>query len=393
MRLTPDTAKSSPLLDVISALERWLRACDYAGKDPFDALNATRMPATARSNRRLRQATIQFGKRSPIDARPLLGVPQVRIAKGVGLVASGYALLQDAGWDGPAHARGLALLDWLVAQRRLTRDTRAWGYEFDVQTRWAYYPRGTPNIIVTTFVANAFLDWYERDGESARLEIVRQAVDFLVEELLVSDADQPYFAYVPGVATLVHNANVLGCGLLARFGAIDGDASLIALALQAARTTVAAQDARGFWPYGRGANLAWVDGFHTAYVLGGLNDLWRASDDDDVRAALKRGMDAYIMGLFSTEAVPKFTNVRLYPVDIHCASSAIELFVRAREVDERCWDQAWKVARWTIANLRDPTGFFYFQKSRWYTNRIPYVRWNQAHMLKALAALAGASKR
>lgn len=390
--LTPDTSTSSRLFDVIGALEHWLRARDYAGKDPFDALNATRMPAVVRSNHRLRQVAIQFGKRSPVDVRPLLGVPQVRIAKGVGLVASGYAFLHDAGWDGPAHARGLALLDWLAAQRRITRDDRAWGYEFDVQTRWAYYPRGTPNIIVTTFVANAFLDWYERDGESAHLEIVRQAVDFLVEELLVSDADQPYFAYVPGVATLVHNANVLGCGLLARFGAIDGDASLIALALQAARTTVVAQDSRGFWPYGRGSNLAWVDGLHTAYVLGGLHDLWRATDDDDVHGCLTRGMGAYITELFSTGAVPKFTDLRQYPVDIHCASSAIELFVRAREVDDRCWDQSWNVARWTITNLRDPAGFFYFQKNRWYTNRIPYVRWSQAHMLKALAALAGASK-
>ena len=377
---------------MLSALERWLRGREYAGKDPYDALNATRMPTVVRSNRRLRQAAIQLVKRSPIDLRSVLGVPEMRIAKGLGLVASGYALLQDAGWDGPADVRGKALLEGLVAQRLVNRDRRAWGYEFDVQTRWAYYPRGTPNIIVTTFVANAFLDWYERDGDSGHLEIARQAVEFVVDALLVSDVDQPYFAYVPGVSALVHNANILGCGLLARFGGLVGDASLVALALQAGRTTAAAQDPRGFWPYGQGANLAWVDGYHTAYVLGGLNELWRTTDDGGVQTCLKRGLDAYMAGLFSSAAVPKFTDQRLYPVDIHCASSAIELFVSARNLDDRCLDQAWRVARWTIANLRDPAGFFYFQKGRLYTNRIPYVRWSQAHMFRALAALAGASE-
>ncbi len=213
----------------------------------------------------------------------------MRIAKGLGLIASGYALLQDAGWDGPADVRGKALLERLVAQRRVNRDRRAWGYEFDVQTRWAYYPRGTANIIVTTFVANAFLDWYERDGDGGHLEIARHAVEFVVDTLLVSDVDQPYFAYVPGVSALVHNANILGCGLLARFGGLVGDASLVALALQAGRTTAAAQDPRGFWPYGQGANLAWVDGYHTAYVLGGLNELWRTTDDGGVQTCLKRG--------------------------------------------------------------------------------------------------------
>ena len=52
-----------------------------------------------------------------------------------------------------------------VEQRAVEGIDRAWGYEFDVQTRWSFYPARTPNIIVTTFVANAFLDWYERDGD------------------------------------------------------------------------------------------------------------------------------------------------------------------------------------------------------------------------------------
>jgi len=37
-----------------------------------------------------------------------------------------------------------------------------------------------------------------------------------------------------------------------------------------------------------------------------------------------------------------------------------------------------------IVNMQAPEGFFYFQKHRWYTNRIPYMRWGQAWAFHAL---------
>ena len=203
---------------IIDAAELWLRERDYAGVDPFDALSGRTAAGRARPRTgRLRQAVIQAVKRSPVDLRPLLGVPPRRIAKALGLVASGYAALDEAGWGGPARERAQALLEWLEQARVPASGSRAWGYEFDVQTRWAFYPAGTPNIIVTTFVANAFLDWYERDGEEAHLDGGRRGGG-------VPRRAPPrgprraagYFGYVPGVTSLIHNANVLGCGLLAR---------------------------------------------------------------------------------------------------------------------------------------------------------------------------------
>jgi hypothetical protein len=46
-----------------------------------------------------------------------------------------------------------------------------------------------------------------------------------------------------------------------------------------------------------------------------------------------------------------------------------------------------RVASWTIKNLRDKRGFFYYQRRRFYTVRKPYMRWTQAWMLYALARL------
>ena len=46
-----------------------------------------------------------------------------------------------------------------------------------------------------------------------------------------------------------------------------------------------------------------------------------------------------------------------------------------------------KIAYWTMRNLSDRRGFFYYQRRRFQTIRTPYMRWTQAWMLYALARL------
>jgi hypothetical protein len=62
-------------------------------------------------------------------------------------------------------------------------------------------------------------------------------------------------------------------------------------------------------------------------------------------------------------------------------------FLECRELDDDALALAQKVANWTIQNLRDRRGFFYYQRRRFYTVRKPYMRWTQAWMLYALSRL------
>jgi hypothetical protein len=74
-------------------------------------------------------------------------------------------------------------------------------------------------------------------------------------------------------------------------------------------------------------------------------------------------------------------------VDTHAAASAIVTFLECRDLDPDAARLAQNVANWTIDNLRDSRGFFYYQKRRFYTVRKPYMRWTQAWMLYALSRL------
>jgi hypothetical protein len=44
-----------------------------------------------------------------------------------------------------------------------------------------------------------------------------------------------------------------------------------------------------------------------------------------------------------------------------------------------------KVLGWTITNMQSDTGYFYYQKKKHFTSKIPYIRWAQAWMFYAFS--------
>src|SRR5919107_2583112 len=100
--------------EVYERARAWARARDYAGRDPFDALNSRLFQSTPLSRSRLaRLAWTQAFKRSPLSPRALALVPQGRNSKGTALFAlaslSRYRATGDEGHAGEARA----LLDQL----------------------------------------------------------------------------------------------------------------------------------------------------------------------------------------------------------------------------------------------------------------------------------------
>jgi len=78
-----------------------------------------------------------------------------------------------------------------------------------------------------------------------------------------------------------------------------------------------------------------------------------------------------------------------FPVDIHHQAQGIitlsKLYAMFKE--DKYLDSARKIAEWTVENMQDETGFFYYQKWPFLTNKIPYMRWSQAWMILALSSL------
>ena len=115
-----------------------------------------------------------------------------------------------------------------------------WGYPFPWTNRDARVPAGTPNAVVTAFVADALL---EADAQGLRVDEggLSDAGTFLVEALRrIPGPDASFcFSYTPLDRRAVHNANVLVAALLARLARRLDRPEWGETALTAARFTLA----------------------------------------------------------------------------------------------------------------------------------------------------------
>jgi hypothetical protein len=265
----------------------------------------------------------------------------------------------------------------------------SWGYEFDVQTRWAYYPAGTPNIIATFFAGRGLAEAGATFGVPAWLDRAQEAAAYVTASLAdASDTNHPFFTYTRTNPRLVHNANLLGAGFVAGMGSLRGETDRLEMALKAAATTIADQREDGSWPYGRGGGLRWCDNFHTAYDLDGLLLLWLATGDDAVYRALSRGVVYWTEKFFGERGEPKYYPNRALPYDIHSAATAVDVASRLATWGFPTVRIARQVANWTRANLIDPgSGATWFQKRRFFVDRRNFIRWGDGHWALAQASL------
>lgn len=370
----------------------WCREHDFAGHDPFDALNSRLFQATPFANsRNARLLWTQLVKRSPADLRTLARVPAERNAKGIALFAlaqlATYRRLRTA----EAELQAKNLLSVLLSMKACGLSGAAWGYNFDWQSRNFFAPRGTPTVVPTAFAARAFIEAARVFNDEEYLNTARSVCDFILNDLprTVETDTELCFSYAPKTNTRIFNASLLAAEVLGEVGSLTGDPALCHEAERAARYVVKKQQPDGSWTYGADPNQSWIDNFHTAYILFSLERI-RGSclpDDRELQQAFEGGFSYWKKTFFLADGWPKYYDDDPYPVDTHAAASAIVTLLECRDRDETSATMARQIASWTIANLRDERGFFYYQRRRFYTVRKPYMRWTQAWMLYALARL------
>jgi hypothetical protein len=236
-------------------------------------------------------------------------------------------------------------------------------------------------MVVSAFAGQAFLDLYDADRDGKWLDYAIQIEEFIEKELILSEtADELVFGYVPGKGGRIHNVNLMGAALLARLHSYTGEARFGKYAVKAARYTVRSQEKDGSWLYGENPHHRWVDNFHTGFNLVALHAINRHLPDDLWRRSIDSGLEYHVRHHFTVDMTPKYYSSKLYPIDIHNFAQGIDTFVtfglsdRAFRLIEKCVDTMWD----------DGEHYFYYQKTRWYTNRIDYMRWSQAWMFFAL---------
>jgi rhamnogalacturonyl hydrolase YesR len=379
------------ILDSIGRLANWLENSDYRGYDTFDGLSAQYVRALTFETKLLRTVLQQGVRRFPINLRPLLGIPRSRSTKGMAFLAKGFMRLQQATGDNSWDDKAESAFQWLIENESKGYSGACWGNHFDYQSRSFFLPKGVPTIVWTSLIGHAFIDAYDHFQKECYLEAAVSACEHIVRDLdRLVEGDAVCLSYIPGAMNPVHNSNTLGASFLARTYARTGNESYRLLAQKAMRYAANHQRQDGSWYYGEPSNLHWVDNFHTGYVLDCFKYYQIATHDEQFEEKMNTGYQYWKKTFFLQDGTPRYYEHKTLPIDIQCSSQAIDTLVLFSDQDPEALDLALLVARWTIKNMQDKTGYFYYRKySRWLVNKTPTLHWGQATMFCALSGLYG----
>lgn len=375
--------------EAVVRLLAYCRHGDWEGYDPYDALNSQIFHALPFLDFRIfRIGLTQILKRAPINIRPLLLIPKTCNPKAIALFLSGTVKLLKLGL---LQETGLpqVMIDKLIELRSPGKPYWCWGYSFPWQTRTIIVPRGAPNLVCTTFIANALLDAHEQLNDSRCLAMATSAAEYILNDLYwTQNESRASFSYpLPTHKEPIHNANLLGAALLCRVYKRTGDEKFLQPALRVARYSAHQQREDGSWPYGELPTQEWVDNFHTGYNLCALRSIAKEIGTSEFASYLERGFHFYRDHFFLKNGAPKYFHNSVYPIDIHSVAQSIITLADLDDLDNENMRLAYSVFSWAMANLWDKRGYFYYRKLRFGTIRTSYMRWSQAWMLVALATL------
>lgn len=375
---------------IIKAFNNLISYCEkenFKGWDPYDGLNSWLIQKTPLGKSRfLRLAWIQLFKLNPINLRPLFGIKKEYNPKGLGLFLIGYCNLYTK-TNKKEYLDKIRFISNEILQLQTKGYSGAcWGYNFDWQARAFFQPKYTPTVVATSFIVEALFQAYKITRDIKLIETASSASHFILKDLNKTHDEQGNYtlSYSPIDKTQVFNAGLLGAKTLALIYEHTNEDYLLNEAKKIVDYVCSKQNQDGSWAYGTLPFHQWVDNFHTGYNLECIYIYKKISGDLTYQKNIDKGLDYYLNNFFTEEGISKYYNDKIFPVDIHAPAQLLVTLAKMDILEEHK-GLAEKVIRWTINNMQSQQGYFYYQKRRILSSKIPYIRWAQSWMFYALS--------
>ena len=386
----------SRTVDSFLKLKTYCETEQYKGWDPYDGLNSKVFNVLPFKKWGLaRLVWIQGFKRSPVNFRKILMVPKQHNSKGLALFLSGYCNLHAIAESGNStfgevsaiEQKIKSLAELLIERQNTMYSGACWGYNFDWQARLSFlFPRETPTVVATSFCVDALLQAYKITGEKVYLNTAISSAKFVVNDLNRSELKNGFlFSYSPlnGNNTVI-NASLLGAKVLCQVYQFTKEEKLKDLAFKTIRACCDLQTKEGSWVYGLLPVQSWIDSFHTGYNLDAIQAYQDITNDSTFNTNLELGLSYYLNTFFMEDGTPKYYHNQTYPIDIHCPGQLFVTLSKTKSFIEY-ENLAKNVLKWTLENMQDPKGYFYYQLKKGVSSKISYMRWSNAFMFNAMS--------
>jgi hypothetical protein len=236
-------------------------------------------------------------------------------------------------------------------------------------------------------IGHAYVEAFEVTRNEWFLRIADSVCNWILDLPREKTEKGDCISYLAHVQSSIHNANMLGAGILARTSQHTGSEECRRVARSAMEYSCSRQRPDGAWWYAENEANHWIDNFHTGYNLESLKHYCDATGDNSFRQNFEKGLAFYKANFFEQSGRPKYYHTRTYPVDIQCAAQAIDTLAFVSDNDTESLELARQVAAWTIPNMQDGKGYFYYREYPIMKARTPMLHWGQGTMFKALAHL------
>ena len=378
--------KGREIYNSLHAVEAWVENHHYKAYEPFDGLSSP-LRRLACGNLLLERLFMQAVRQSPINIRPLVGIKPLPSTKGRGYMAAGYLTLFRMTGDAAYRTKAVDCLDWLRGHRSSKFHEYSWANHFDFASRGGRYSKDESIIVWTALVGHAFIDGYECTRIPQYLGVAESACRWILALPRERTTSGTCLSYHAIGQSSIHNANMLGAGFLARMWQLTGNPRYRSAAAEAMEYSCSRQRPDGSWWYAEDPKFHWIDGFHTGYNLDSLKHYIAGTGDDTYAAAMLKGLEYYKRHFFGEDGCPAYYHNRVQPIDSQCAAQAIETLANFAAIDPESLELAQRVALWTIRNMQDPDGHFYYRCYPLMKAKAPMLHWAQATTYRGLALL------
>ncbi|MDD4957698.1 MAG: hypothetical protein PHQ61_08685, partial [Candidatus Omnitrophica bacterium] len=372
-------------------LEEWVRDNGYASYDHYD-IWVTKAGINARE---------MFKKNKYLGLLPVLALqaldillPETRSffaekkisAEGLPYMVTGYFRLYEMTGDNVFLERGIKCLEWLSDNAIVAPSGTGWGFHFDWPNR-EFVPKWTPCVTLTAYSTAAFLKGYELTGNAAYREMAIKTADLVMNGLTHKEISsrEEAVSYTLGGNMFVVNANSYAAKILYDVNVFAPDTSRTDMARKIVNYILSQQNDDGSWSYwDRGEEDNFIDGFHMAFIIENLFSAYKYTGDRVVLDAVIKGYTFYREKLMRPDH--SWRHFYTYNVktgikyDIRSQAEGIYCSAMLSDVVPNAMEAAVKSAEWTLRNMRDKKGFFYFRAYGPVMVKAPYIRWGQGPM-------------
>lgn len=375
----------------LNKLLQYIEHEEFKGYDPYDTLNS--FIPFSKFGKWIPILAIQFQKRNPVNIRPILGIKKGYNPKAIGLLLYAYCNLYEIYKEEKYKNTIEFLFNWLKNNYSKGYSGNCWGYNFDWASTEKLVKAFTPSIVVTGFVCKGIFKYYELTKNEEALGILLGSVKFLLNDLEKTETqDGICFSYTPVLKDCCYNASMLGAELLIKAYSINQNKKYFELAKLAVNFVISKQNKDGKWNYSinldSGVERRQID-FHQGFILDSLIEIvkYGGFSEKEYNSSLIKGVEFYKTEQFFPNGRSKWRIPEIWPVEIHNQAQGIITFCLMSDLNPDYLKFAKVIADWTINNMQHTNGYFFYRKYKWYSNKIPYMRWSQAWMLLALSTL------